>query len=122
MSIAEDSQLGDTYTRYEDTHALIVDKQAHVSNPLDDDDTDDNGVDHEQIELRPTVAVESEPAGDLHACKTQTSSADLELAKPTDSNREKHIDTHDDTTAMRSWDSDTEHDVEGETIELIQKP
>ena len=119
MSIAEDPQLGDTYTRYEDTRALIVDKQAHVSNPLADDDTD---VDHEQIELRPTVAVEREPAGDLHACKTQTSSADLEPAKPTDSSSETHIDTQENTIAMRSWDSDTEDDVEGEKIELIQKP
>ena len=123
MSIAEDLQLEDIYTRYEDTRALIVYKQAHVSNPLDDDgNNDDNDVDHEQIELRPTVAVESESAGDLHACKTQTSSADLEPTKSTDSNREKHIDTHENTTAMRSWDSDTEDDVEGEKIELIQKP
>ena len=90
---------------------------------MTDDDHDDD-VDHEQIELRPTVVVKSEPAGDLHAYKTQTSSAGLEPAKPTDSNRETHIDTHEDTTAMRSWDSDSdiEHDVEGETIELIQKP
>ena len=119
MSIAEDSQLNIMYTRYEDTRTLIVDKQAqeeHVSNPLADDDNDDD-VDHEQIELRPVV-VESEPAGDLHALKTQTSSADLEPAKPTDSSSE----THEDTTVMRPWDSDTEHNVEGEKIEPIQKP
>ena len=121
MSIAEDPQLEDMYTRYEDTCALIVDKQAHVSNPLDDGNNDDD-VDHEQIELRPTVAVEREPAGDLHACKAQTSSADLEPAKPTDSSSETHIDTQENTIAMRSWDSDTEDDVEGEKIELIQKP
>ena len=109
------------YTRYEDTRKLIVYKQAHekyVSNPL----TDDDDVDHEQIELRPTVAVENVPAGDLHACKKRTSSADLELAKPTDSSSETHVDTHQDTTAMRSWDSDTEHNVEGDKIELIQIP
>ena len=109
------------YTRYEDTRKLIVYKQAHekhVSNPL----TDDDDVDHEQIELRPTVVVENVPAGDLHAYKKQTSSADLELAKPTDSSSETYVDTHQDTTAMRSRDSDTEHDVEGEKNELIQKP
>ena len=119
MSIAEDSQLKDVYTRYEDTHTLIDDKQPqyeeNVSNPLADDDNNDD-VDHEKIELRPVV-VESQPAGDLHACETQTSSADLEPAIPTDSS-----ETHEDTTAMRSWDSDTEHNVEGEKIELIQKP
>ena len=123
MSIAGNPQLEDVYIRYEDTHKLIVDKQAHkehVSNLLTDDNDDDH--DHEQIELRPTVVVKSEPAGDLHAYKTQTSPADLEPAKPTDSNRETHIDTHEDTTAMRSWDYDTEDDVEGEKIELIQKP
>ena len=121
MSIIEDPQLEDMYTRYEDTRKLIVYKQAHekhVSNPL----TDDDDVDHEQIELRPTVVVENVPAGDLHAYKKQTSSADLELAKPTDSSSETYVDTHQDTTAMRSWDSDTEHDVEGEKIELIQIP
>ena len=83
MSIAEDSQLKDVYTRYEDTHTLIVNKQAqeeNVINPLADDNGDDNDVDHEQIELRP-VMVESDPAGDLHVLKTQTSSADLEPAK-----------------------------------------
>ena len=124
MSIAEDPQLEDNYTRYKDTCRLIDDKlqEEQVSNPLvDDDDNDD--VDHEQIELRPIEVVENEPAGDLHACKTQTSSTDLEPAKPTDSviNSETHIYTHEDTTAMRSWDSDMEHDAEGEEIELIQK-
>ena len=106
-SIAEDPQLKDMYTRYEDTHTLIDDKQTqeeHVVNPLADGDNDDDDVDHEQIELRPVV-VESEPADDLHAFKTQTSSADLEPAKPTDSSSETHVDTHDDTTVMslRSW-------------------
>ena len=126
-SITEDPQLDNTYTRYEDTRRLIVDKQAHeeqvISNPLADHD-DDNDVDHEQIELRSTLAVESEPAGDLHAYKTQTSSADLEPANPTDSrsSSETHVYTHENTIAMRSWDSDTEHDVDGEKIELIQKP
>ena len=117
----EDPQLEDIY-RYKDTCRLIDDKlQEQVSNPLGDDDENDD-VDHEQIELRP---IENEPAGDLHACKTQTSSADLEPAKPTDSviNSETHVDTHDDTAAMmRSWDADMEHDAEGEEIELIQKP
>ena len=116
------------YTKYEDTHTLIDDKQAreeHVVNPLADGDNNDN-VDHEQIELR-LVVVESEPADDLHVFKTQTSSADLEPAKPTDSviSSETHVDTHDDATAMslRSWDPESEHDVEGENMELqlIQK-
>ena len=107
----------------------IDDKQAqeeHVVNPLADGDNDDDDVDHEQIELRPVV-VASEPVDDLHAFKTQTSSADLEPAKPTDSviSSETHVDTHDDTTAMslRSWDPESEHDVEGENMELqlIQK-
>ena len=74
MSIADDSLLKDTYyTRYEDTHTLIDNKQAleeQVSNPLADDDNDDD-VDHEQIELRSVVA-ESEPAGNLHAYKTSS--------------------------------------------------
>ena len=132
-SIAEDPQLKDMYTRYEDTHTLIDDKQAqeeHVINPLaggDNDDNDDNDVDHEQIELRP-VMVESEPVSDLHAHKIQTSSADLEPAKPTDSviSSETHVDTHDYTTAtsLRSWDPESKHDVEGEKMKLrlIQKP
>ena len=91
-----------------------------------DGDNNDNDVDHERIELRPVV-VESEPADDLHAFKTQTSSADLEPAKPTDSviSSETHVDTHEDTTAMslRLWDPESEHDVEGEEMELqlIQK-
>ena len=128
-SIVEDPQLKDMYTKYEDTHTLIDNKQAqeeHVVNPLADGDNDDNDVDHEQIELRP-VMVESEPADDLHAFKTQTSSADLEPTKPTDSviSSETHVDTHDDTTAMSlmSWDPESEHDVEGENMELqlIQK-
>ena len=93
---------------------------------LHDGDNDDNDVDHEQIELRP-VMVESELVDDLHAFKTQTSSADLELTKPTDSviSSETHVDTHDDTTVMslRSWDPESKHDVEGENMELqlIQK-
>ena len=124
MSIAEDSQLKDVYARYEDTRTLIVNKQAqeeHVINPLADDNDDDD-VDHEQIELRPVV-VESEPAGDLHVLKTQTSSADLESAKPnTGSSSETHVHTREDTIVMKSWDSDTECDVEGEKIELIKKP
>ena len=124
MSIAEDSQLKDVYARYEDTHTLIVNKQAqeeNVINPLADENDDDD-VDHEQIELRP-VMVESEPAGDLHVLKTQTSSADLESAKPdTGSSSETHVDTREDTTVMKSWDFDTECDVEGEKIELIEKP
>ena len=124
MSIAEDPQLKDIYTRYEDTHTLIDDKQPrtqeeHVDNPSADDDNDD----HEQIELIPMV-VERESAGDLHALKTQTSSADLEPTKHTNSvfSSETHVYTHEDTTAMRAWDSDMEHDVKGEKIELIQKP
>ena len=127
MSITEDPQLEDMYTRHEDTHTLIDDKKTqeeHFSNPLADDNNDDD-VDYEQIELRPVV-VESEPAGDLHGLKTQTSSADLEPAKPTASviNSETHVDTHNDTTAMRSWNPESEHDVEGEKIELqlTQKP
>ena len=126
MSITEDPQLEDMYTRHEDTHTLIDDKKAqeeHVSNPLADDDNDDD-VDYEQIELRPVV-VESEPAGDLHGLKTQTSSADLEPAKPTDSviSSETNVDIHDDT-AMKSWDPESKHDVEGEKMELqlTQKP
>ena len=124
MSIAEDPQLEDIY-RYKDTCRLIDDdklQEKQVSNLLVDDN-DNDYVDHEQIELRPIEVVENEPAGDLHGCKTQTSSADLEAAKPTDSviNSETHIYTHEDTTAMRSWDSDMEHDAEGEEIELIQK-
>ena len=113
-------------------HEQIDDKQTqeeYVGNPLVDE-IDDDDVDHpKQIELRPTEMVESEPAGDLHACKTQTSSADLEPAKPTDSvisSSETHVDTHDDTTMMssRSWDLECKHDDKGEEMELqlIQKP
>ena len=146
----------DAYTSYKDTCRLIDDKQIqeeHVDSPLADDDNvgheqiddkqtqeeyvgnplvdendDDHHHDHEQIELRPTKVVESEPAGDLHACKTQTSSADLEPAKPTSPviGSETHVDTHDDATMMssRSWDSESKHDVEGEKMELqlIQEP
>ena len=71
MSIPEDSQLKVTYTRYDDTRTLIVNKQAqeeHVSNPLADDNGDD--VDHEQIELRP-IMVESESADYLNAETTK---------------------------------------------------
>ena len=51
--------------------------------------------------------VKSEPAGDLHACKTQTSSADLEPTKSTDSviSSGTHVDTHDGTTTMSSVSS-----------------
>ena len=111
-------------------HEQIDDKptqEEYVGNLLADENVDYD-VDHEQIELRPTVAVESEPAGDLHACKTQTSSADLELTKPTVPviGSETHVVTHDDTTMMslRSWDPECKHNNEGEEMELqlIQKP
>ena len=65
------------------------------------DDNGDDDIDHEQVELRPIV-VESESAGYLNGLKTQTCSADLEPAKPTDSSSETHVDTHEDTTAMKS--------------------
>ena len=107
MSITEDPQLEDIYTRYEDTHTLIVDKQTqeeHVDNPLADDDNVDDNNDHEQIELRPMVIERESSAGDLHALKAQTSSADLEPTKSTDSvfSSKTHVDTHDDTTTIKS--------------------
>ena len=134
LSVTKNPQLEDTCTSYKDTCRLIADdkqlaQEELFSNPLADDDNDDDDVDHEQIELRPSAAVvvESESAGDLHACKTQTSSADLEPTKPTDSviSSETHVETHEDTPAIRSSDPESEHDVEGEKMELqllIQKP
>ena len=143
----------DAYTSYKDTHRLIDDKQTqeeYVDNPLVEDDNDVGNVDHEQIDDKPTqeeyvgnlladenveydvdheqielrpVVVESQPAGDLHACETQTSSADLELTEPTSPviGSETHVDTHDDTTTMMSlrlWDPECKHDDEGEEMEL----
>ena len=128
-----DSPLADDDNDDDDNvdHEQIDDKQTqeeYVGNPLVDEIDDDDVDHHEQIELRPTKVVESEPAGDLHGCKTQTSSADLELTKPTGPviSSETHVDTHDDTIAMSSgsWDPESKHDVEGEKMELqlIQKP